>query len=182
MRAAVKRHSAVWLLWALVLLVAAVVPAAGAQAATVTVRLDRTRATTQIGRHFSFVSTVSNPTGSPRAGLVAHLNILSLDPGVYVDPEDWSSHRTRYLGDLPAGSATHTGWTVQAVNSGRFVVYVAVVDRQGTETVSVSGPLDVSVARRRTLNAGGVVPLALGVPVALVLLQLLGVRRRRQRR
>lgn len=151
-------------------------------AGAMTVELDRTHVLTGIGKKFAFTTTVQNDGNQSLSGLVAHLNVLSSDPGVYVDPEDWSSHRTRYLGDLPAGSATHTGWTVQAVNSGRFVVYVAVVDRQGTETVSVSGPLDVSVARRRTLNAGGVVPLALGVPVALVLLQLLGVRRRRQRR
>jgi uncharacterized membrane protein len=103
-----------------------------------------------------------------------------VDPGVYVDPEDWSSHRTRYLPTVPAQGSVRVSWTVKAVNSGSFAVYVAVLPRHGADTIEVSEPLRVDVGRRRTLNSGGVLPLAFGVPGFLALVAL-GARTRRRR-
>ena len=38
----------------------------------------------------------------PLSGLVAHLNVVGLSSGIYVDPEDWSEERTKYLPPLGA--------------------------------------------------------------------------------
>jgi hypothetical protein len=165
---------------ALVLLAAAVLSPAANAASPVGVQLDRTSLSTRIGGHFAFTSTVRNRSGRPLEGLVAHLNVLSLDPSVYVDPEDWSSHRSRYLTELPSRGTTRLPWTVQAVNSGPIVVYVSVIDATAG-TVAVSQPLQATIRRQRTLNAGGVVPLALAVPGGIALL-VLTVRRQRKRR
>jgi hypothetical protein len=154
---------------------AVLAPSAGA----VSVRLDRTSMSTRIGEKFYFSSTLRNLEPQPVPDVVAHLNIVSLDPTVYVDPEDWSSHRTRYLGTFAAGESRRIEWTVQAVNSGHFVVYVAAVDRNGAGTVMASNPLRTTVAEKRRLNSGGVVPLALGIPAVLAF-GLAGVRRRRR--
>jgi len=113
--------------------------------------------------------------------LIAHLNVLSLRTGVYVDPEDWSSRRTRYLTPIPAGGSVTLTWKVQAVNSGSIGIYVAVLPASGVPQPPATGPtLHVSIAQRRTLNSGGIVPLALGMPGLLGLLTIaLRVRRRR---
>jgi len=163
------------LLLSLLIGAAVFAPSAGA----VTVKLDRTSVSTRIGEKFHFASAVRNPGSQAVPGVVAHLNIMSLDPSVYVDPEDWSSHRTQYLGTLAGGETRRIEWTVQAVNSGHFVVYVAVVDRNGKAAVTASNPLATTVAQKRRLNSSGVVPLALGIP-ALLALGLLMVRRRRR--
>ena len=162
----------------LVLLAGTAVTAPSAVAA-LPVHLDRSSVATRIGQKFQFSSTVRNTGPQAVLDVVEHLNIVSLDPSVYVDPEDWSSHRTRYLGTLASGESTHVQWTVQAVNSGHFVVYVAVIARSGRGTVTASNPLATTVAQKRRLNSGGVVPLALGVP-AFLLVGLILVRRRRQ--
>ena len=73
-------------------LLLAVAPAARAG---VTVSVDRTVVATKLGQKFVFHSRIENPGPKPASGLVAHLNVLSLRPGVYVDPEDWSTSRTR---------------------------------------------------------------------------------------
>jgi len=116
----------------------------------------------------------------PAAGQVAHLNVLSLRPGVYVDPEDWSSHRTRYLAPIPAHGSTTFSWRVKAVNAGSIAVYVAVLPASGSPVRPPTGPLvKVSIADRRSLNTGGIAPLALGVPLALTgLLAVVRLRRR----
>ena len=107
--------------------------------------------------------------------------MLSLRPGVYVDPEDWSSHRTRYLPTIPAGGSLPITWTVQAVNSGSIGIYVAVLPASGAPQPPVTGPtLHVSIARRVTLNSGGILPLALGIP-GLIGLLMAGLRLRHRR-
>jgi hypothetical protein len=150
-------------------------------AGAATVSLDRTRISTQLGQHFTFTTTIRNDTAQTEDDLVAHLNVLSSDPGTYVDPEDWSSNRTRYLPALAPEEAREVAWTVTAVNSGSITIYVAVLPRHGAGHVAVSSPLRVEIAKRRTLNSGGVLPLALGIP-ALLGLTALGVRARRPKR
>ena len=75
------------------------------------VSLSRTSTSVGIGDSFGFTSTVSNQGSAPVSGLVAHLNVLSFTHGVYVDPEDWSSNRTRYLDPIPPGQSTTVHWT-----------------------------------------------------------------------
>jgi hypothetical protein len=137
----------------------------GTATAGVSVRVDRTQISTQLGRKFEFRSTVRNLEATPTEPLVAHLNILSLRPGVYVDPEDWSSQRTRFLGSIPAKGSKTITWKLQAVNAGSIGVYVAVLPQSGAARPPTTGPaLHVTIAERKTLNSGGILPLALGVP------------------
>jgi hypothetical protein len=144
--------------------------------------MNRSTIDTQIGQRFRFTTSVRNDGDQTRTGLVAHLNVLSADPGVYVDPEDWSSQRTIYLDPLPAHSSVTLPWRVQAVNDGRFVIYVAVTTRTGPATVVVSDGLRLSAVAHRTINAAGVLPVVLGVPAALLVLILLNAVRVRRLR
>ena len=155
-------------------------PTAGAAVPSLTVEVDRTFVETRLGQDFSFASTITNRGSAPTSSLVAHLNVLSLRPGLYVDPEDWSENRTRYLGSLAPGASTTVRWTVTAVNAGSLGVYVAVFPSSG-EGQPVTGPtLRASIAERKTIDSGDIVPVAIGVPVLLSVLAV-GVRFRRRR-
>ena len=163
---------------ALCLLIAAAMDAPqAARASAPELSVSTTRVTTSIGEDFRFRSTIVNPGPAPATGLIAHLDVVSRDPDVYVDPEDWSSERTRYLPSIPAGGSVEIPWTVKAVNSGRFAVYVVTV---GAGRPTAGPALDVRVAQRTTIDTGGVLPLAIGVP-ALLGVALLGLRLRRPR-
>lgn len=166
----------------LLLLVTAVLLVAAAPAsAGVAVRNDRATVTTKLGHKFVFHSRIENRGAAAASGLVAHLNVVDLTGHTYVDPEDWSSHRTRYLAPIEPGGATTLSWPMNAVNAGTIGVYVAVLPRSGAPVHPITGPtVRVSIQDRKTLNSGGILPLALGIPVALGLLTL-GVRLRRGR-
>jgi hypothetical protein len=168
---------------ALVALTAALLVAPAANAANaVSVKVDRAVITTKLGKRFVFRSTITNGGPAAAVGLIAHLNVLSLRNGTYVDPEDWSSNRTRYLPAIPAGGSVTTTWRMQAVNDGDFGVYVAALPHSGVARPPVTSPtVHVEVAERKTLNSGGILPLALGIPVGLGLLAG-GLRARRRRR
>jgi hypothetical protein len=145
----------------------------------VSVELSRTSIEAGPGDRLVFASTVRNTGPRPLSGLVAHLDILTTDPTVYVDPEDWSPLRTMYLDRLPPGGAVRVPWKVRAVTSGPLVMYVSVT-RPGTAKVSVSGPLRITVHGQRVVNAAGVLPVVVWTPAAvLALLGLTMLRRRR---
>jgi hypothetical protein len=145
-------------------------------AADVSVTVDRARIETRLGREFVFRSKIANDGTTAVSGLIAHLNLLSLRDGLYVDPEDWSARRTHYLRPIPAGGSTTVTWRLQAVNSGRLGAYVAVLPAGRTASRPTTGPtIHVTVAQRRTLNSSGILPLALGIP-ALLGLATLGLR------
>lgn len=121
-------------------------PAVGAgRLAGIQVTVDRARITTQLGHTFEFRTTIRNKRSTAADGLVAHLNVLSLRPGTYVDPEDWASRRTRYLESIPAGGSRTITWTLEAVNHGSFGVYVAVLPGNGSLGTPTAAPA-VSVA------------------------------------
>ena len=150
--------------------------------AAVTVSPSRTEVSTSIGRNFTFSTRVANRASAPTQPLVAHLNVLSLRPGVYVDPEDWSSRRTVFIGSIPARGSRSIDWKAKAVNSGDIGIYVAVLPQSGEAVPPVTSPtIHVGIGQRRTLNSGGILPLAAGIPAALAALAV-GVRFSRKRR
>jgi hypothetical protein len=142
--------------------------AASAAGPSLRVTVDRAEVALQLGGTFAFSSGVVNTGARATPDLVAHLNIVGLDPDVYVDPEDWSSRRTLYLGPLEPGRATTLDWDVKAVTGGDLAVYVVVLEQRADGSVApvpaaTGRPIAVHVAERRTLDSGGILPLALGV-------------------
>lgn len=147
---------------------------------TVSVEVDRTAIETDIGQTFAIRTTIRNGGSTPATGFVAHLNVLALRSGIYVDPEDWSTTRTRFLSPIPAGGSTTQTWRVTGVHSGAIGVYVAVLHTSGQGRPAVTRTVRVDIAARATVDAGGVVPIALGVPAFLgALIVAVGLRRRR---
>ena len=175
-----RRHGLPLLALAAIALALATGAHAASSPAGFSATVDRTRISTELGRTFVFRSTIANE-GAAADDLIVHLNIVSLRSDVYVDPEDWSTHRTRYLGSLAAGGSRTITWRLKAVNSGAFDVYVAVLPRTGHARRPVTGPVvAVAVAGRKTLNAGGILSVALGVPAVLGVLAV-GLKLRRRR-
>lgn len=147
----------------------------------VSVALDRDRADAGPGDKIEFVSTVTNDGDASRSDLIAHLNVLTTDPSVYVDPEDWSPRRTQYLDELAPGESVDVSWDVQAVTSGPLILFVSVTTPDGDEVTS-SGPLHLRIGGQRNVNSAGVLPMALYMPAGVLF--LLGgtfLRRRRHR-
>ncbi|HEU4946890.1 MAG TPA: hypothetical protein VFT31_07035 [Kribbella sp.] len=152
-------------------LLLAIAPVAGAAAPpSPTITFSRQRMSAVTGQVLSLESVVTNPGATPTGRMIAHLNVTSLD-GVYVDLEDWSQEVTASVAPVPAGGETELDWEVQAVNTGRFAIYVVLLPDGGGPLV-VSPPVNLTVAPRKTLNAGGALPVSIAMPVLLGLLTL----------
>jgi hypothetical protein len=170
---------------AMALLAAAAVLPAGAAAAPDAARLsasvDRSEISTQLGRSFEFNSTITNAGPDAARGLVAHLSVLSLREDPYVDPEDWAPQRVVFLDAIPAGGSRTLRWRMTAVNAGTFGVYVTVLPQNPRDGPAPNTPtVDLRVTQRRTLNSGGILPIALAVPALLGALTIALQLRRRE--
>jgi hypothetical protein len=142
------------------------VSAVPAVASDVDVVLDRARSSVAVGDQLTIAASIANPGPAPMGRSIAHLNVASLDPGVYVDLEDWTASPTQELAPLASGDSTTAAWEIQAVNVGRFAVYVVVLPT-GAGSPVVSGPQLVEVAGRRTLSPVGVLPVTVIVPLLI---------------
>jgi len=160
---------------------AAATTAIGAATPELSVRNDRARVDATLGERFTFTSTVTNGSATATVPLVAHLNIVGLDPSVYVDPEDWSSERTVFIGSLASGGSRVVHIEMQAVTHGSLAAYVAVLPESRPAAPPLTSPaLQLEVAHRTTIAAGGMLPLAIVVPGVLGLALLVTrVSRRR---
>jgi len=147
-------------------------------AGQVVVELDQSDVAASPGQKVTFESTVRNTGDRPLPDYVAHLNILSTDKSVYVDPEDWSEDRTKFMAPLAPGESANLNWKVKAVTGGRVAIYVAVLPQAGRPAISPA--MNVRIEDTKDLNSGGVLPLALGVP-ALLGAGTVVLRRRRAR-
>jgi len=137
------------------------------------------------GEKVEFNTVVTNSGTGESAPVILAMNIINLSAtGEVVDPEDWSPQRTQHVPSLaPGKSATHS-WRINAILDGDFMVYlVAIPSPDSRETTSqpvASSGIHLSVTPFTRLNPGGVVPYAVGVPLALVLGMALVFRRRRR--
>jgi hypothetical protein len=181
----ISKPRTILLLLAAGLMLAGLLPPAtvwGQAPQTVSVQISQDSASLLVGESVAFSTALRNTGTDATPPLVAHLNVASLKSGVYVDPEDWSSARTRYLDPLQPGDSVTVDWKVRALTEGDFAVYVTLVAADPSFVPVTSAPLLVQTSpsnilpMRKVLPVVAVVPL---VPFALVLAGIVQDLRRR---
>jgi hypothetical protein len=153
-----------WLAATIVVTALAVPQPAAAQDAGMEIALDQAQVTTSVGRMLTLASRIMNHGSVPSAPMLAHVNVASVDGG-YVDLEDWSAEVTQRVEALQPGQDVTLTWDLQAVNAGSFHVYVVLLPNSGRLVPSRSTRVDVG--QKRSLNAGGVLPVAIAVPLII---------------
>jgi hypothetical protein len=145
-------------------------PALAAEPLSVKVDAEPAQVSTVLGGRFKITTEVTNTGAGPSGEILAHLNVASIEGSVYVDPEDWSSNRSQQI-SLQPGESQKLSWEIQAVNAGHFAAYVVVVPYgntvAGDEDLMISPLVNVDVASRSTLTAGGALPVVVMVPLLL---------------
>lgn len=174
---------------ALVLLLAS--PQGGLATAPVTgsdslqVSTDLAYKTVNAGDTLHFSTVVTNTGTRPTPALSVAMNIVKTGQGDPVDPEDWSPERTQQLAALAPGASAKQSWTVDAVLEGDYMVYLTAIPKpSGADATSkpVSSPgIHLTVKAFTESNPGGVLPVAIAMPLGLGLIALIPRWRRRRR-
>lgn len=163
------------------------------QAAPVTVAeqalqitVDLAYQTVTAGDEIEFNTVVTNSGAETSPTLHVAMNIVKTGKGDPVDPEDWSPQRTQEIASLGPGESVDLPWTVEAILEGDYMVYLTVIPQpDGPESTSQpisSAGIHLTVLPFTNTNPGGVLPIAIGMPVALILISLLPRRSKRWRK
>jgi len=148
----------------------AAVPRASDAGMQISVSLDH--ATTKTGDRIKFTTTVTNNGAQTSPGFHVSMNIIKIGSGDPVDPEDWSPERSQSVAPLPAGKAATQSWTVDTIMEGNYMVYLTVIPTpKGADTTSQtvsSMGIHVIVQPGNDTNPGGVLPVAIAIPAAMI--------------
>ncbi len=145
----------------------------------INVAVDPASQSVVLGEAFTLQVTVTNEGDEATLPLVLHVDITDPQKSTSVDPEDWTSTLSKAIGIVDSGSSLTVDWELQPISGGDFAVY-AVALAAGAETLSPSNVLRVTVQDQRSLNPGGILPVAIGAPIVvggLLLVQMRLARR-----
>jgi len=133
-----------------------------------------------------FFDTVvtNNGTEASSTTFVA-MNIINLEKGGEpIDPEDWSPQRTQSIDPLAPGQSATLSWRVNAILEGDVMIYMVAIPQpegQDATTHPIASPgIHLTVTPFTKLNPSGVLPIAIGIPVILLVIIYFVNRRRNQ--
>jgi uncharacterized protein (DUF58 family) len=132
----------------------------------VEVTIAPTQSTVALGDTLEVTVRVANPLAATTPPLVVHLDITDPTASGSVDPEDWTSTLSQPTAEIAAGQSTTLTWELQPISPGQFSVYAVVLSAE-SDTLVPSTVLTVRVTEARSLNPGGILPVALGAPLVI---------------
>lgn len=127
----------------------------------------------QMGDRLSFHSVIRNDGAQPAEGLIAWVSLVQIDRGKEqpVDLEDWSAHKAVTAARLAPGATLETDWPVRLIQSGHYRVVISVVSRNAPGLIA-SPFADFQVRPKPVVESRRVLPVAVGIPLALISLLL----------
>jgi hypothetical protein len=118
------------------------------------------------GQYVKLPARITNASKVPVKDVVAYVTLVEITKGqkAPVDLEDWSAHRAVTIGSLAPGHSRDASWSLRLVKGGHYVIYANAIEK-GSSWAAVGQEVPLTVMAHKNLNPGGVLPVALGVPV-----------------
>jgi len=136
----------------------------------------------KMGDHLAFESVITNTSSTPVDGLIAWISLLRVDPGREqpMDLEDWSAQKAVAETRVEPGQSIKTLWPVRLIQSGDYRVVISALGRN-VEGVTTSRFVEFAVLPKRVVESSRILPVALGMPLAIGTLLIWRLRRLRRR-
>jgi len=108
----------------------------------------------------------SNNFGS---GGIAYISIVDLVDKVPVDLEDWSAEKGLYIPSIPDGQSLPLEWNIRLVKAGSYSISMLYNRESDPYSAPIaSSKVFLEVQPKFNLNPGNILPVAFGVPAALL--------------
>jgi hypothetical protein len=116
------------------------------------------------GKVTNFSTRSSNNSGG-----IAYISIVDLADKVPVDLEDWSAEKGLYIPSIAAGQSLPLEWNVRLVKAGSYTIDILFnKDSDLGSPPIASSKIFMNVQPKFNLNPENILPVAFGVPAALV--------------
>jgi hypothetical protein len=127
------------------------------------------------GQFIKIEGTVTNLSpNEPVKGGIAYISLVDTKEKIPVDLEDWSAEKGLYIPSIAPSQSLPLEWNVRLVKAGSYTVDILFnKDGDFSSPPSASSKVFLDVKPKLNLNPGNVLPVAFGVPAALM--AILGV-------
>lgn len=132
------------------------------------------------GDYVNVTGSIANITTTAIANITTYLSLVDNQTKMPVDLEDWSAEKGLYIGSVAGGQQLPLNWKIHFVKAGDYSLII-VAETAGQRDPIVSTITNFHVNPKRNLNPGQVLPVALGMPlVVLLLISALYYRRQKE--
>jgi hypothetical protein len=166
----------------LIILPAMIVHLASVYAATpLTVAIDPPSIQANMGEKITYTGTITNNSDKSVKNIIAYISLANVTEGkeAPMDLEDWSANKAIKVDSIPTHGTYEGKWPMRLIDSGSYVAYITVVDKNDNTPVS-STMSHLEIQRVISLNPNNVLPIALGEPILIGLVFLFITIKRRK--
>lgn len=130
------------------------------------------------GDYVTVKAQITNTGEKPLNDVTTYLSLMDRDNKMPVDLEDWSVEKGLYIETIESKQTLPLEWKIHLIKAGSYTLLILAVTPSSPIPL-VSTIIPFTVAPKRNLNPGHVLPVALGTPLVLILiLSLLSYKRR----
>ena len=121
-----------------------------------------------MGDKITYTGTITNNSDKTVTDIIAYISLANVTKGQEspMDLEDWSANKAIKVDAIPAHGTYEGKWPMRLIDSGSYVAYVMVVDKNDDIPVS-SAMSRLEINRVLRLNPNNVLPVALGEPILI---------------
>ena len=124
------------------------------------------------GDYATISGQITNGTNQPINDVTTYLSLVDTENKLPVDLEDWSAEKGLFIGTIDTGQTLPLVWKIHFVKAGTYTLAV-IANIAGQEKPVVSSLTQFKVAPKINLNPGQVLPVALGMPILLLMIMFL---------
>jgi hypothetical protein len=134
-----------------------------------------------MGDKITYRGRINNNSDKAVNNLIVYISLANVTKGQEspMDLEDWSANKAVKVETIPPHGTFEGQWPIRLIDSGSYVAYLTVVDKN--DDTPVSSPMShLEIKRLLRLNPNNVLPIAVGEPAVLgAVFMLIAFRRRR---
>jgi hypothetical protein len=137
-------------------------------ASHISVSIDPLFIQANMGDKIIYTGTITNNSDKTVTDIIAYISLANVTKGQEspMDLEDWSANKAIKVDAIPPHGTYEGKWPMRLIDSGSYVAYVMVVDKNDDIPMS-SSMSRLEIKRVLRLNPNNVLPVALGEPILI---------------
>ena len=130
------------------------------------------------GDYVTVQAQIKNIGQQAISNITTYLSLVDEDSKLPVDLEDWSAEKGLFIGTIESEQTLPLDWKIHFIKPGNYSLII-IAEVMGQDFPQASTIVHFHVNQKHNLNPGHVLPVALGMPI-IILLVMIAIAYRRQ--
>lgn len=132
------------------------------------------------GDYVTISAEITNVSRKTITNVTTYLSLADEETKLPVDLEDWSAEKGLFIGTIDAGQKLPLDWKIHFVKPGKYSLIV-IAEINGETDPLTSSITHFTVSPKHNLVPGHVLPVALGMPLFLLIIMMVAAYIRRSK-